>query len=49
MTCKHSVHGMCATWDPASEMNGVDGAGVCTCEDDPDPSVTCCEYEEEYK
>ena len=48
MSCKfNSFEGECQLWDEETpdEMNGCKGDGYCVCEEDPDPSVMCEDYE----
>jgi len=53
MGCLYSiVSGVCSLWDEDSKK-GPDGSfndtkGYCGCEDDPDPSYSCSEYESDY-
>ena len=46
MSCMYcDINGKCEMFDESIERNGVDESGYCVCEDDPDPSVTCEDYE----
>lgn len=48
MGCKFSEYGTskCQIFDGSIEMLGVNEEGVCICQDDPDPTLLCEEYEE---
>lgn len=48
MGCIYSdINGKCDLYHSASmeEDLGVDNNGYCICEDDPDPSISCNNYE----
>jgi hypothetical protein len=46
MGCKYSrIDGMCEIYDERVDCGGVDDEGFCICEDDPDPTVLCENYE----
>ena len=51
MSCKYSdFEGKCTLWDADDTFehiaNSCDEKGYCSVEDDPDPSVSCEDYEE---
>ena len=41
--------GKCELWDDTIEMPGCDNEGNCICDNDPDPSYLCGDYESDYK
>lgn len=46
MSCKFSdFDGYCTIFDPDFENPGVDEDGICICEDNEDPSITCEDFE----
>ncbi len=46
MSCRYNdFEGTCTLWEDDVEMPGCNTAGICTCDDDEDPSVMCESYE----
>lgn len=47
MSCKYSdIDGKCTMYDEGVEQPGCDDDGTCICQDDPDPTYLCEDYEE---
>jgi len=46
MSCAFSdFEGLCELFNPNIEQNGCDENGNCICEEDPDPSIMCEDYQ----
>ena len=47
MSCVYSgFHGECQLWEEGEQRPGCSDDGYCICEEDPDPGITCEDYED---